>query len=97
MKLRVRIIAALLAILLLAGCSAHTHMVGSGASGFEKTEARQWYVLWGLIPINEVDAGTMAGGADDYTIHTEVSFIDILIGMVATYVTVSSRTVTVTK
>ena len=97
MKLRVRLIAALLAVLLLAGCSAHTHMVGAGASGFEKEEGRQWYILWGLVPMNSVDSKAMAGGAEDYTVHTEMSFIDILIGMVAGMVTISSRTVTVTK
>ena len=97
MKLRVRIVAALLAVALLAGCSAHTHMIGTGASGFDETQERQWYILWGLVPLNDVDSAAMAGGATDYTIHTKVSFIDILIGIVATYVTVSSRTVTVTK
>jgi hypothetical protein len=39
----------------------------------------------------------MAGNVTDYEITTEVTFIDILIGIPASWVTVSSRTVTVTK
>jgi hypothetical protein len=97
MRLGVRITAALLAVMLLAGCAAHTHVVGGGAKGMQTSEARQWYILWGLVPINDVDTAAMAGGADDYTVHTEQSVIDVLIGIVATYVTITSRTVTVTK
>ncbi len=37
------------------GCAAHLHVVGDGGSGDEIVEKRQWYVLWGLVPINEVD------------------------------------------
>jgi hypothetical protein len=97
MRMGVRVTAALLAVMLLAGCSAHTHIVGDGAQGMQKMEQRQWYILWGLVPMNDVDTHAMAGNATDYTIHTEASVIDILIGMVAGIVTIGSRTVTVTK
>lgn len=97
MNLGVRIVAALLAVALLAGCSAHTHMVGTGAHGLQKAEERQWYILWGLVPLNDVDSAAMAGGATDYTVHTEVSVVDFLIGIVTSIVTINARTVTVTK
>jgi len=86
-----------LIICLLAGCAAHIHKVGQGAQGAQKTEARQWYVLWGLVPINEVDTQKMAEGATDYTIKTEHTALDVIINIFTTYVSVVSRTVTVTK
>jgi hypothetical protein len=39
----------------------------------------------------------MAGSAKDYTIKTEVSALDVIINIFTTYVSVVSRTVTVTK
>ena len=79
------------------GCMAHTHVVGNGGSGDEFVEKRQWYVLWGLVPINEVDTVEMADGSGNYTIDTERSALDIIINIFTGLVTVHSRTVTVTK
>lgn len=79
------------------GCMVHTHVVGNGAQTGNLEEARQWYILWGLVPINDVDTNNMAAGADDYTIETETTPIDFLIGLVAGIITVNSRTVTVTR
>ncbi len=79
------------------GCSAHVHKVGSGAQGMEAQSARQWYVLFGLVPINQVDTGTMAGPVADYEIKTEQSVVDFIITMFTGIVTVNCRTVTVTK
>ena len=84
-------------IIVIAGCSAHIHKIGAGAQGNAVIEARQWYVLWGLIPINTVDTNAMAGGATDYEIKTENSALDIIINIFTGYITVVSRTVTVTK
>jgi len=39
----------------------------------------------------------MSGGATDYTIKTEFSVVDVVIGLFTGYVTVYPRTVTVTK
>ena len=87
----------LLVALFMAGCTAHTHVVGSGGTTGEVVEARQWYVLWGLVPINDVDSHTMAGGAENYTIETEQSALDVIINIFTGAITVYSRTVTVTK
>ena len=81
----------------LLGCSAHTHIVGSGASSGAADEARQWYILFGLIPLNDVDTSTMAAGASNYEITTEQSFLDVIMNIFTGYVTITSRTVTVTK
>lgn len=84
-------------VVLMTGCAAHIHQVGKGAQGSSMTEARQWYVLWGLVPINDVDSSDMAGNAADYTIKTEQSALDVIINIFTSCVTVYSRTVTVTK
>lgn len=84
-------------ILLLVGCAAHVHQVGKGAQGHQVVEARQWYVLWGLVPLNKVDTAQMASNVTDYTIKTEQSALDIVMNLFTGYITVYSRTVTVTK
>ncbi|MBU1701293.1 MAG: hypothetical protein KJ970_12415 [Candidatus Eisenbacteria bacterium] len=81
----------------LAGCAAHVHKVGAGPSGNDIVEARQWYILWGLVPLNEVDSNVMAAGAKDYEITTSQQPLDIIINIFTGIVTVNSRTVTVTK
>ena len=89
----------IIAMLFVIGCSAHVHKVGKGAQGAETfvTEARQWYIVWGLVPINNVDTNAMAGEATDYEITTLYTPIDFIIGVVAGSITISSRTVSVRK
>lgn len=84
-------------LLSLVACSTHIHKVGDGAKGNSVQVERQWYALFGLIPINDVDTNQMAGGADDYQIKTEATFIDGLISAFTSYVTVSCRSVEVRK
>jgi hypothetical protein len=78
-------------------CSAHVHQVGTGPQTGQTIEARQWYVLWGLIPLNDVNTQQMAGGANNYEIATEQGVLDIIINIFTGYVSVYSRTVKVTK
>jgi hypothetical protein len=87
------------AILLISivGCSAHIHKVGNGAQMGYKQQERQWYVLWGLVPINDVDTHAMAADATDYTIKTEQSALDVIINIFTGMITIYSRTVTVEK
>jgi hypothetical protein len=93
----ISLIAIIVVICFLAGCAAHIHKVGQGAQGSEKTEARQWYVLWGLVPINDVDTAQMSAGVANYTVKTEQSALDVIINIFTSYISVVSRTVTVTK
>lgn len=60
-------------------------------------DARQWYVLWGLVPINDVDTNAMAGQSTDYEITTSVTVVDFIINAIGSYVTVNCRTVEVRK
>ena len=92
----------LIALVLIAGllavsCSSHTFVVGSGAHFGQSETARQWYILYGLVPLNHVDTQAMAGGNPNYVIKAETKPIDIIIGIPASMITVSSRTVTVEK
>ncbi len=89
------IVAAMMLVMI--GCATHLHIVGDGAQTGQKLEARQWYALWGLVPISTVDTNMMSGGAQDYTIKTQQSFLDIVINIFTGLVTIYSRTVTVTK
>ena len=79
------------------GCMANMHKIGAGAQGNDVSEARQWYILFGLVPLNTVDTHAMAAGATDYDIKTEASALDIVMNIFTSYITVYSRTVTVTK
>ena len=87
----------IVAMLFVIGCAAHVHKVGNGAQGSDITEARQWYALWGLVPINDVDTNTMAAGATDYEITTSITPVDFIINVIAGYITVNCRTVAVQK
>jgi len=88
---------AILAIFVLGACYTQTHTVGAGPQTGETTEVRQWFVLYGLIPLTEADTQEMAAGATDYEIVTEMNLIDVVIGMFTQAVTVAPRTVTVTR
>lgn len=97
MKKTVASFVVVLLLLVAVGCTTHIHKVGNGPQTYQEEMGRQWYVLFGLVPLNEIDTNAMAGNVTDYEITTEVTFIDMLIGIPASWVTVSSRTVTVTK
>ena len=94
-----KLVAAILvvAMLFMVGCSVHTHVVGEGAKSARTESATQWYILFGLVPLNTVNSNAMAAGAANYTIKTQTSFIDGLIGIFTGIVTISRRTVEVTK
>jgi hypothetical protein len=83
--------------LVLAGCQTHVHVVGDGAQGGEVESATQWYVLWGLVELNEVSSQDMAGDAEDYTITTQYTFLDAVISYFTSIATINRRTVMVEK
>ena len=87
----------LVLIAMLSGCYTQIHKVGTGASGGNVTAQRQWFALWGLVPITQVDSAAMAGGATNYEIQDQTTVIDVVIGFFTGIVTVYPRTVTVTK
>ncbi len=97
MKKIVALIMMVVFLTMIVGCAAHIHKIGKGAQGGNKIESRQWYALWGLVPINNVDTEAIADGKADYEIKTEQSALDIVMNIFTSAITVYSRTVTVTK
>ena len=92
--------------ILFIGCATHIHTVGYGSQSGVKATARQYYLLWGLVPLNTVDTNEMAGvdingkQIEDYEIQTQFGVLDIVINWISIMTTglfISSRTVTVTK
>lgn len=81
----------------LSGCYTLNHQVGDGANGANSVKKKQWYILWGLVPINSVDSKAMAGGAENYTIQSQQAIDDIIIGLFTGWVTIYPQTVKVTK
>jgi tetratricopeptide (TPR) repeat protein len=96
---RISFVALMFGTLLLAGCSTLNHNIGTGApNGDEVASKRQWYILWGLVPLNSVDGGEMAkskGLTNNYTIKSQSSFLDYVIGIFTSWFTVNSQTVKV--
>jgi hypothetical protein len=92
-------ICAVFLILPLTGCSTLNHNIGSGApEGTEVASDRQWYILWGLIPLNNVDGAQLAqskGLTNNYTIQSQVSFLDCIINFFTDIVSVTGQTVRV--
>lgn len=84
-------------LLTTSGCYSLHHTVGTGAQGSQEVSKRQWYVLWGLVPLGEIDSQDLAGTAQNYSVHTQQTFIDVIINIFTGFVTIFSRTVTVTK
>ena len=92
--------------MLFISCATHLHTVGYGPQTGVKATARQYYLLWGLVPLNTVDTNEMAGTdingnqIENYDIQTQFGALDIVINWVSAVTIgglVSSRTVTVTK
>ena len=82
--------------MLLTSCYSYTSVVGSGAQGnSQKTEWNN-YVIFGLAPVGVSDSKQMAGGAENYTVHTRQSFVNGLISAI-TFGIYTPTTTTVTK
>ena len=92
--------------MLFISCATHLHTVGYGPQIGVKATARQYYLLWGLIPINTIDTNEMAGldingkQIENYEIQTQVGPLDVVINSVSFFtigMILTSRTVTVTN
>ena len=81
----------------ISSCYTNTHVVGDGAQSGVTVSKKQWYAIWGLVPIGqEADTNAMAG-KDDYTITTTHSFIDLVISAFTGIVSIQVKTVEVQK
>lgn len=87
----------LIVVIAFGGCYTQTHIVGQGAkTGAVETE-RSWFILFGLVPLNKVDSKSMAKGAEDYTIVTQMTALDWIISVFTEIVTIQCMTVQVTR
>jgi hypothetical protein len=57
-------------------CYTYTATVGKGAQTGAQVTKKNHYLIYGLAPINPVDAKVLAGGAENYTITVKHKFID---------------------
>jgi hypothetical protein len=73
----------------------HHHTIGLGATGTGETTVRQWYLLFGLAPINEVDSQRLAPDLTSYAVETRFTFIDLLLSPLLLPFSLTTRTVTV--
>lgn len=87
----------IVSVLFFTSCAAHVHRVGEGSQRYDVSRARQWYVIWGVVPLNHVDSHAMAAGARNYRITTFYSPIDLLITTILVPLTITTRTVLVEK
>ncbi len=64
---------------LMTSCYTYTTVVGEGAQG--NTEVSQWnnYFIYGLVPGNISDSQQMAGGAENYEVKVQQTFINGLL------------------
>ena len=92
--------------MLFISCATHVHTVGYGPQSGVKATARQYYLLWGLVPLNTVDTNKMAGTdingnqIENYEIQTQVGPLDVVINSVSFFtigMILTSRTVNVTN
>lgn len=79
----------------LCGCVSHTHVVGLGPTGAGENSARQYYIFFGLVTLNSVDAQRLAPELTSYAIDTRFAFVDLLLSPLLLPLTATSRTVTV--
>ncbi len=87
---------AIVSSMVLTSCYSYTSVVGNGAQGNSQVSKKNHYIIGGLAPISVSDSKEMAGGAKDYTIKTEQTFIDGLLSAL-TWGIYTPTTTTVTK
>lgn len=81
---------------LLTSCYSYTSVVGKGAQGDSQTTKWNHYVIGGLAPVGVSNSKQMAGGAENYTVHTRQSFVNGLVSAI-TFGIYTPTTTTVTK
>ena len=81
----------------LSSCFTIKHVSGTGSAKSVIVKKKQWFALWGLVPLNKVNPKAMAEGTNNYIVKTEFSFKDILVGIFTFPFSIEYQTVTVIK
>lgn len=79
------------------GCYTMKHTIGTGPQTGVESSDRQWYILWGLVPLGRVDGGDIAGGAQNYRITTKIGVVDIVLNIFTGLFSIYSQTVIVER
>ena len=87
----------IVAMVFVVGCARHTHKVGHGPAFNRTAVERQWYILYGLVPLHNVDTQAMAEGRRNYEITTQVTLVDFIYRVLFYPATITCRTVKVTR
>lgn len=83
---------------LLPGCFTFRHTVGNGPGPKPiVTKETQWFALYGLVPLDQVDSQTLAGVTRDYRITTKFTFFDALLSSVTSFATFYRQTIIIEK
>ena len=90
-------IALSLLVVMFSSCYFLNPTVGTGGSGGDLVKKRAWYILFGLVPLNEVNSKVMAGDASNYTVKSSHTVADFFLNIVTGLVTIGSQTVEVQK
>ena len=64
---------------MLSSCYTYTYMVGSGPQTNVEVKEKNHYVIYGLAPIKTSDPIKMAGGAANFQVTIQHTFIDGLL------------------
>ena len=64
---------------LMTSCYTLTYSVGEGAKTGVEVKEKNHYLIYGLAPVKTSDPTKMAGGAKDYTVTIQHTFIDGLL------------------
>lgn len=79
----------------LSGCMTHEHRVGAGPAGVGQAHHRQYYLFFGLMRLNEVDAQRDLLGKPSFAVTTYFGFSDFILSGLLAPLTICTRSVTV--
>lgn len=66
-------------VMMLSSCYSLTYNVGQGAQAGVSVSAKNHFLIGGLVAVGTSNPTMMAGGAKDYTVNIQHSFIDGLL------------------
>ena len=91
--------AVLLSTAAMTGCYTQKFDVGTGGTTAQTQEFPQWFILYGLIPLTQIDGKveSYTAGEDNYTVTTQFTPKDVIINFFTGIVTIGHKTVTVEK
>lgn len=82
--------------LMLTSCYTYSYSVGNGAQTGVVVKEKNHYLIYGLAPVSTSNPTTMSGGAKDYDVKIEHTFVDGLLNAI-TFGIYTPTTTTVTK